>query len=78
MNPTKQIGRYILPILSVVAIEQRAGLRAWWKKGYDVTLTNRHVIHFTEEEKRQYDQAIEKHSKVIQLNGMCRTLGWRG
>jgi hypothetical protein len=78
MNPTKQIGRYSLPLLSVVAIKQRSGWRAWLKKGYDVTLSINRVIHFTEEEKRQYDQAVEKHNKVRDLYGMCRTLGFRG
>ena len=77
MNPTKQIGRYSLPLLSVVAIKQRSGLRAWLKKGYDVTLNTGHTIHFTEVEKQQYDQAIEKHNKVRELFGMCRSLGLR-
>jgi hypothetical protein len=75
MNTTKRIGRYMLPILSVVAIKQRSGLRACLKKGYDVILYNGHRIHFTEEEKQQYEQAIKKHNQVKMLFGMCLSSG---
>lgn len=29
MNPIKQIGRYQIPILSVIAIKQRSGTKVW-------------------------------------------------
>ena len=77
MDLVKQIGRYSLPLLSVVIIKQRSGWRAWLKKGYDVTLNTGRTIHFTEEEKQQYEQALEKHHMVRELFGMCRSLGLR-
>ena len=78
MNVVKKIGRYSLPLESVITIKQRSGLKAWFKKGYDVTLNTGRTIHFTEAEKQEYDQALEKHNKVRELFGMCRTLGFRG
>jgi len=77
MNPTKQIGRYMLPLLNVVAISQRTGWRAWLTPGYDILLTNGHKIHFTEEEKKAYDTALEEHELVMQVWGMCKSAGLR-
>jgi hypothetical protein len=77
MNPVKQIGRYQLPILNVAAISKRTGLRSRFKPGYDVTLINGHVIHFTEEEKAQLDQERERHETVMQIYGMAKGLGLR-
>jgi hypothetical protein len=78
MNPRKRIGRYELPILDVIAIERRTGWRAWLKKGYSALLSNGRRIHFTEEEKKQFEAAIELHNKVIVVHGMCKSLGLRG
>ncbi|MBO0719215.1 MAG: hypothetical protein J2P41_00200 [Blastocatellia bacterium] len=83
MNPIKQIGRYKLPILSVVATQERdkSGLRRyafWIRPGYDVMLVDGHMIHFTPAEKEIYDKEIEHHELVLQIYGMCRGMGLRG
>lgn len=80
MNPVKQIGRYQLPILNVFAITGRTGwlVRLGLRKpGYDAILINGRVIHLTEEEKQQLDQAREEHELVMQIYGMARGLGLR-
>jgi len=80
MNPVRQIGRYQLPILNVFGIRRREGwlVRLKLRKpGYDAILTNGHVLHFTEEEKQQLDQAREEHEMVMQIYGMARGLGLR-
>lgn len=73
MNPIKQIGRYQLPILNVVVVMKRDD-----GDGYDVSLTNGASIRFTEEEKIEYDKAIEAHSGVMKVYGMAKALGLRG
>lgn len=83
MNPIKQIGRYRLPILNVVAIKKRdtSGWRRfafWITPGYDVALSNGHSIHFTEEEKEAYDKEMDTHELVMQVYGMARGSGLRG
>lgn len=83
MNPVKQIGRYRLPILNVVAIRERdrRGLRRlmfWVAPGFDAFLVDGHRIHFTVEEKEAYDRAIEEHDLVMQVYGMARGMGLRG
>lgn len=77
MNPTMQIGRYTLQLLSVALIKRRTGWRASLKPGYDVLLNDGRSIHFTEAEKQQYDQALERHQQVMRLHGMCKSLGLR-
>lgn len=100
MNPVKQIGRYQLPILNVLAIKRRSGakafftslwfwlvelkyrpsleeLRIWPHPGYDVILNNGVRLHFTVEEREQYDKAISTHEGVMKIYGMARTLGAR-
>lgn len=83
MNPVYRIGRYMLPILSVVAIAERntSGWRRllfWRKPGYDALLNNGRAVHFTTEEKAQYDEAIEWHSITLDWYGSARGLGLRG
>jgi hypothetical protein len=80
MNPIKQIGRYLLPLLSIVVVAKRntSGWRFWRKGGYDVLLTNGRTIHFNDEEKAAYDEAIDLHEKTLQVYGMARGAGLRG
>ena len=83
MNPTQKIGRHLLPLLNVVAIQERpekVGWRRllfWQKPGFDVALASGHMTHFTYEEKAEYEQALAKHSKVMQVLGMCASAGLR-
>lgn len=72
MNPVKQIGRYKLPILNVVAIKKRKIF-----PGYTVYLNNGTKINFTPGEKDAYDKALEEHEIVMQVYGMCRGMGLR-
>lgn len=85
MNPVYEIGRYQLPLLSVIAIRQRR-FNGWRKillwlrlsrPGYDVLLNNGDKIHFTEEEKQKYDEAMEWHDITLQWYGSARGLGLR-
>lgn len=83
MNPTKQIGRYMLPLGSVAAIEKRntSGWRRllfWRKPGYNALLNNGHVIHFTEEEKAEYETAMNWHVVTLEWYGAARGMGLRG
>jgi hypothetical protein len=77
MNPAKEIGRYQIPILSVIGIKRRTGLAGWWRPGYDVWLANGRKIHFTEEEKGLLDAALDEHDLVMQIYGMCQSAGLR-
>jgi len=77
MNPVKQIGRYEIPILSVITVKQRTGLLSKIWPGYDVTLTNGKTLRFTEEEKQALDQARAEHEMVMQVYGMCLSAGLR-
>lgn len=103
MNPVKKIGRWQIPILSVVAIKKRAGAKAWltvlflflkkviislfkwdWtnfredlRPGYDVLLSTGDRVFFTEHEKNQYNEALEQHALVMEVYGMCKSLGLR-
>lgn len=79
MNPVKQIGRYKLPILNVVAIKERKWRpwSFWISSGYEVLLTNGSSVHFNKEEKEAYEKALEEHELVMQVYGMCRGMGLR-
>jgi hypothetical protein len=91
MNPVKQIGRYQLPLLSIVAVRRRRGWRLWltnWliekfdllhePNVYDVLLSTGHTIRFTQAEKEQYDTDMEWHGLTLQVYGMFKGLGGRG
>lgn len=83
MNFTQRIGRYMLPLASVVAIKERniSGWRKllfWRKPGYDALLSNGHTIHFTEEEKARYDEALGWHAVTLEWYGAARGMGLRG
>jgi hypothetical protein len=83
MNPTRRIGRYLLPILNVVAIQERPEKTGWrkllfWQKpGFDVALVNGAVIHFTYQEKADYEQALAEHVTTMRVLGMCASAGLR-
>lgn len=85
MGFAHEIGRYDLPLGSVIGIKRRQ-FNNWrkillWLKlsqpGYDVLLNNGDRIHFTEEEKRQYDEAMAWHVVTRQVYGACVGLGLR-
>ncbi len=83
MNPIQQIGRYLIPLGSVMAIEKRntSGWRRllfWRKPGYNALLNNGRVIHFTEEEKAEYNDAMEWHAVTLEWYGAARGMGLRG
>jgi len=83
MNPIKQIGRYQLPILSVIATchRNKSGWRkyAFWRRpGFDALLADGHRIHFTAKEKETWDREIIEHDKIMQVYGMCKGMGLRG
>lgn len=83
----------MLPILNVVAIQERGlfwrrllnrfgitDVPGWLDRlflGYRVLLSDGHSIHFTEEEKTEYDEAMNLHAETLKIYGMCRGLGLR-
>lgn len=72
MELMKQIGRYHFSILSVVAtVKQDDG-------NYEFILPHNVRLILTEDEKRQYDEALTLHNEVMQVYGMCKSLGLRG
>lgn len=86
MNPIQQIGRYDLPLGSVLAIRKRR-FDGWrkiflWLKlsqpGYDALLNNGDRVHFTEEEKAEYNNAMEWHAVTLEWYGAARGMGLRG
>jgi hypothetical protein len=91
MNPISEIGRYQLPLLSVVAIRRRRSWRLWlinWliekfdllyePDAYDVLLNNGHTIRFTQAEKEKYDTDLGWHALTLQWLGAAKGLGLRG
>ena len=101
MNPIANIGRYQIPILSVIGVKKRTGAKywlqslclfvmrlivatvrreprpAWPDSGYDAMFANGALCHFTAEEKRLFDEAIEEHEAVMHIYGVCRSAGLR-
>lgn len=74
MNPIKTIGRYEIPIGSVVMIERRTGWKAFFRPGYNVLLSSGVVLYMTNDEKAQLDEAQCIHGKVMEVFGMYKTL----
>jgi hypothetical protein len=79
MNPIKQIGRYQLPLLSVVAIQDLPRWRRWLTgASYRVILENGRNLYFTQEERNLYDKELEFHNEVMRVYGICLGAGLRG
>ena len=74
MNPVKQIGRYEIPIASVLIVEKKTGFWAWLKPGYKVVLASGIVLHLNETEKQELDNARELHSQTMQVLGMVAAM----
>ena len=74
MNPVKQIGRYEIPIASVLVVEKKAGFWAWLKPGYKVVLASGIVLHLNESEKQELDKARELHGQTMQVLGMVAAM----
>lgn len=74
MNPVKQIGRYEIPIASVVMVEKKTGFLAWLKPGYKVLLASGIVIHLTNQEKEELDKARTLHGEVMDVMHMVAGL----
>jgi hypothetical protein len=71
MNPVKQIGRYEIPIASIVAIVTLPDGQ------YEVILPYNTRLIFTAEEKRQLDKARDEHALICQVWGMAKSAGLR-
>ena len=78
MLPTIKIGRHEFVITTVASVTRRTGFRGWLRPGYDALLTNGRTLHFTEEEKIEFDNQRELHQLTMQVYGMARAAGARG
>jgi hypothetical protein len=69
-NPIKQIGRYQIPIGSVLAVQKRTGLLGFIWPGYDVWLAGGVRLRLTAAEKAELDEARGLHEQVLAVMGM--------
>ncbi len=67
MNPVKQIGRYEIPIASVVMVEKKTGFLARLRPGYKVLLASGVIIHLTNQEKEELDAARMLHGQTMEV-----------
>lgn len=74
MNPVKTIGRYEIPIASIVMVEKKTGVMAWLRPGYKVLLASGVVLHLTNAEKEELDKARMLHSEVMDVMHMVAGL----
>lgn len=74
MNPVKKIGRYEFPIGNVVMVTKRSGIKGFFKPGYDVLLASGIILHMTELEKQELDNARGLHEEVIKGLGIVATM----
>jgi len=84
MNPMIKIGRYEIPIGSVIGAQARqiGALRRFYCKlfrrvpvpSYDVYLAGGISLRLTEEEKQQLDEERATHEAVMQVMGMIAGL----
>jgi len=70
MNPIKTIGRFQIPIASVVIIKKRSGFWGWLAPGFDVKLQGGIKLSLNESEGEQLKDEIETHQAVMQVMGM--------
>jgi hypothetical protein len=74
VNPVKTIGRFEIPIGSVLMVERRSGIKSWFWPGYDVTLTSGIKLHLTSAEKAEFDKARQTHEEVMRVMGMIGSM----
>ena len=74
MNPVKKIGRYEIPIGSVLSVRKRTGLKAVFFPGYDVFMAGGIVFRMNNAEKLELDIERQKHEEIMQVMGMIRDL----
>ena len=74
MNPVRRIGRYEFPIGNVVMVTKRSGIKSFFKPGYDVLLASGIILHMTELEKQELDNARGLHEEVIKGLGIVATM----
>ena len=74
MNPVKTIGRYQFPIGNVVMVTRRSGIKGFFKPGYNILLASGIVLHMTEAEKQELDEARGLHEEVIKGLGIVATM----
>ena len=74
MNPIKQIGRYHIPIASVLMIQKRSGFKGFFLPGYDVTLVNGATFRMNAKEKALLDEEMQIHTETMTMLGMVAHL----
>lgn len=67
MNPIKTIGRFEIPIASVVMTKKRTGFLGWLFPGYDVLLIGGATLRISEEEKAELDHERELHLATMEV-----------
>jgi hypothetical protein len=68
MNPIAEIGRYQIPIASIVLVEELSWLQSLLHRAkYKALLASGHIICLTKEEKQQLDEARGIHEKTIEV-----------
>ena len=70
INPIKEIGRFQIPIASVIVVKKRSGFWGWLSPGYNVMLTGGIKLSLNESEGEELKTEIENHEMVMQVMGM--------
>lgn len=70
MNPIKQIGRFHIPIASVLMVQKRTGFKGFFLPGYDVTLANGLTFRMNPKEKALLDAEMQIHAETMTVLGM--------
>lgn len=66
MNPIRTIGRFQIPIASVITTQKRTGLRGLFFPGYDVLLIGGIKLRLNNAEKQQLDRERGIHEKTME------------